>query len=127
MRICSVNAVVIAGSCRIPAGDECADIGVPENISFHSPDEERIRRGRTGLLGFHGNKAEIVLVHLATEPGTADNWNRCSGGIQADTAAEKRNEIPAGTKCKRADVLEKEVAFLGKEQVESCQVNLLLV
>src|SRR5688572_5422435 len=132
MRIGAINAIVVASECRIAAGNQRSNIGISKKISLHATDQHAVgwcgyARTFAKTFGFHRNESDVVLTDLTAQPPASKNGNRGTGRAQANPAAEERQEISSRAKSKRADVLQKEIPLFRKEQIESRQVDLLLI
>jgi hypothetical protein len=80
------------------------------------------------FLRLHAEDADTgVLCYASGEPAAADDRNRAAIGSNADGPAEEHVGLAVDAHGEEAGVLEKERPLLGKEQIESIEVDLLFV
>src|SRR6476619_1375872 len=104
-------------------------------MSTSATDHERVRWLTVESLGFHREYAQVVRTGHARQPRATDNRDRRAGCAQADPPAEKRIDVlrtsaairPAAADSEDAGILEEEFALLRKDDVEACEVDLLLI
>src|SRR5688572_13592258 len=121
----------------------CADAAAAQDVALGTRNGER---GRINALRLSFERREVAgadaeethgeAPHFAAQSSTGTQ-RRNASRVKTDPPAEKEigRDATAGAKAcarasgkrERAEVLQEEIPLLGKEQVESCEVHLLLV
>ena len=108
------------------------DLRARQDVAAVAPDEEAVAGVAERRLRVDVHRGDVVAVHLAGEPRSADDGDRLPPVRQADAPREEEVGHPPEAAAARPDVehpgvFEEEVALLRKEEREAGQVDLLLV
>ena len=125
------RAVVIIGA-RAVAGagavhEDRAEPRAPAEVLADPRGREVVRRRVADALGLHVQEADVGPLRLAGEARARLNRDEGARAVDADPAAEEQVDLARTADRKQPAILEEERALLREQQVESRQVDLLLV
>ena len=88
---------------------------------------EKLLAGRHRIVGLHVHEANVEAVDFSGEPPAGADWHQVTVIVEPDAPAEEEINLLALANAKEVGVLLKERPLLRKAQVETCQVDLLVV
>ena len=125
------RAVPAVDTARLAGGgavdEDAADGRSVPQILAHPNRREVVGGRQVDALGLHVHQADVDAVGVAGQPRAALDGHELAVVADADAAAEEQVDLAALADGEQPAVLEEERPLLGKEQVEPCQVDLLLV